>query len=306
MGLMLCYTSLPSASEAPSAWEIKEKAKYSKKGADTCLKCHDDEKEYPASAIFKSYHAVKGDKRTPFGQLQCETCHGPAGEHTVKRVRKGQTREEMIKFKTGSSVPVEQRNEVCTSCHQKQDKSHWQGNTHQINDVACHDCHQIHAEKNDIRESKNLQVEVCGKCHQDKKLAANRFSTHPIKYGQQMGCSDCHSLHDSDNDQLLAKASINDTCYQCHAEKRGPFLWEHEPASENCALCHSPHGSNNKAMLTSRAPVLCQNCHSSEGHPSIANGSSSLSSNLLLGRSCANCHSKVHGSNHPSGHLLHR
>ena len=33
---------------------------------------------------------------------------------------------------------------------------------------------------------------------------------------------------------MLKEASVNDNCYKCHAEKRGPFLWEHPPVRENC------------------------------------------------------------------------
>ena len=68
--------------------EVKQEADYSDAGADTCLKCHDDASEYPAVAIFRSSHAVIGDKRTPFGQLQCESCHGPAGEHSKDGLKK--------------------------------------------------------------------------------------------------------------------------------------------------------------------------------------------------------------------------
>ena len=31
-----------------------------------------------------------------------------------------------------------------------------------------------------------------------------------------------------------SSAPSNETCYQCHAEKRGPFLWEHQPARDDC------------------------------------------------------------------------
>ena len=37
---------------------------------------------------------------------------------------------------------------------------------------------------------------------------------------------------------------LNDTCYDCHAEFRGPYLWEHAPVPEDCSNCHDPHGSN--------------------------------------------------------------
>jgi predicted CXXCH cytochrome family protein len=66
---------------------------------------------------------------------------------------------------------------------------------------------------------------------------------------------------------LMAKASINDTCYQCHAEKRGPFLFEHAPVRENCLNCHTPHGSNQNTLLVAPIPFLCQQCHSNFLHP---------------------------------------
>jgi DmsE family decaheme c-type cytochrome len=108
----------------------------------------------------------------------------------------------------------------------------------------------------------------------------------------------------------LVRQTLNDTCYQCHAEKRGPYLWEHAPVSEDCGLCHAPHGSNHPGMLTRRAPLLCQSCHSQSGHPSVPQTADGLAngvpSQFLLAQSCMNCHTQVHGSNHPSGSKLMR
>ena len=63
-------------------------------------------------------------------------------------------------------------------------------------------------------------------------------------------------------------------------------------------------------MLTQRPPLLCQSCHSQSGHPSVPHGSGGLAdgnpSPYLLSGSCLNCHSQVHGSNHPSGVNLSR
>ena len=63
-------------------------------------------------------------------------------------------------------------------------------------------------------------------------------------------------------------------------------------------------------MLVARAPLLCQGCHSQSGHPSIARDAGGLAggtpSAYLLGQSCLNCSSQIHGSNHPSGSKLMR
>jgi predicted CXXCH cytochrome family protein len=67
--------------------------------------------------------------------------------------------------------------------------------------------------------------------------------------------------------------------------------------------CHDPHGSNHDRMLVARPPMLCQRCHIGSRHPStIYDGTQHANaSNRMLGRSCVNCHSTVHGSNHPAG-----
>ena len=127
-----------------------------------------------------------------------------------------------------------------------------------------------------------------------------------------MACTDCHSPHGDTIGTELVRETINETCDLCHAEKRGPYLWEHAPVAEDCTICHSPHGSNQPALLAKRAPLLCQDCHSPADHPSVARTSQSLpggsagGSIFLVAGGCTNCHSRVHGSNHPAGAKLMR
>jgi DmsE family decaheme c-type cytochrome len=120
-----------------------------------------------------------------------------------------------------------------------------------------------------------------------------------------MSCSDCHNPHGAPGPVLLSENTINDTCYQCHEDKRGPFLWEHQPVREDCTLCHTPHGATQPRMLIARMPYLCNMCHSENFHPSTLRSGTGVpprgASDNLLARSCINCHSQVHGSNHPSG-----
>jgi hypothetical protein len=64
-------------------------------------------------------------------------------------------------------------------------------------------------------------------------------------------------------------------------------------------------------MLKARGPMLCQSCHSEAGHPSLAPVAAAglaggQRSPYVLGQNCLNCHSQVHGSNHPSGSKLMR
>lgn len=294
---------------------------YTDRGADTCLKCHDEDDDYPVYDIFKSKHAQVGDRRTPFAGLQCEACHGPGiagpdamqeiidrGGHTG-RVRGGQERPPIINFGPDADTPVETQNRMCTNCHRGQDHIGWQGSAHQGGDVACASCHKLHVDRDPVLQTRT-QAEVCYSCHLRQRADFAKPSAHPVRFGQ-ISCSDCHSTHGSIADDLLVKPTLNQTCYTCHAEKRGPLLWEHAPVTEDCSLCHTAHGSIHPGMLSKRAPLLCQQCHSQNGHPSVALTGAGLvggasPSTLLLGRSCVNCHVQVHGSNHPSGVKLMR
>jgi DmsE family decaheme c-type cytochrome len=125
-----------------------------------------------------------------------------------------------------------------------------------------------------------------------------------------MTCTDCHNPHHAAADHLLKRNTVNQLCWSCHAELRGPYLFEHAPVTEDCTLCHTAHGSIHRALLKKRPPLLCQNCHSQAGHPSLAFTRDGLPANnpsaFVVGGSCLNCHSQVHGSNHPSGSKLMR
>jgi DmsE family decaheme c-type cytochrome len=314
------------AAATPAADEARPVllSEYTKKGADTCLKCHDESREYPVFDILKTKHGQVSDERSPFGGLQCEACHGPGvsgvaameealerGGH-VGKVRPGQERPPILNFGSKSDEPVELQNKMCLNCHQDADHIGWQGSVHEGGDLACANCHRIHVAEDPVL-NKGTQPEVCFNCHLKERAEFLKPSNHPVRFGL-MACSDCHTVHEAVHEaiseSLLKKPTLNQMCYTCHAEKRGPLLWEHAPVTEDCSLCHTPHGSIHPTLLSKRAPLLCQQCHSQSGHPSVAHTASGLStgvsSGFLLADSCLNCHTQVHGSNHPSGVKLMR
>lgn len=280
---------------------------YTERGADTCIKCHDEDSEFPVFSIFKTKHAVRADARTPMANLQCEACHGPGAEHAVD-VPEDQPQPPILAFGRKSHVPAKAQNRMCLDCHEGQARMHWTGSEHERAEVGCADCHRVHAPRDAVL-AKPEQPAVCQTCHQNVRADFLKPSVHPVRFGV-MGCSDCHNTHGSVTERLLAKPSLTQLCTSCHAEKRGPFLWEHAPATEDCTTCHVPHGSIHRGLLTKRAPLLCQQCHSQAGHPSVAYTPAGLPggspSGFLLAQSCLNCHSQVHGSNHPSGVKLMR
>ncbi len=280
---------------------------YSPQGADSCLPCHGKGMPKSATAIFLTKHASRTDPDSPFASLQCETCHGPGEAHVNGRQR-GKNVPPKVIFGPKSTTPAQVQNQICLDCHTDHGRLGWMGSRHETADISCASCHQIHRERDRVFDPL-AQQETCFNCHAKRRTDALKTSSHPLRFGN-MSCSNCHDPHNGNNDFLLLRSTVNETCYLCHAEKQGPFLWEHAPVAEDCSLCHQPHGSNHAALLKRRPPLLCQQCHSPQGHPSTAFTAEeiedSFSNRFLLGRACLNCHSQVHGSNHPSGATLHR
>lgn len=278
---------------------------YSPHGADTCLGCHKTDPK--VMAIFRTVHAHPHDPHGPFGPggLQCEACHGPGGAH-VKAY--GIKPAGIVVFGPGSPTPVAKQNAMCLSCHRSTVGHAWLESAHAANAVSCADCHRIHSAVDPVREPAR-QAAVCEKCHQAVRAAFVKPFHHPVPEGT-MTCSSCHDPHGSTARAMLVKHTINETCTSCHTSLRGPFLWEHQPVSDNCDDCHNPHGSVQPALLLERPPLLCQQCHDPAGHPSIPYGPRGLPPGMpnpyLLVRGCINCHSQVHGSNSPSGRDLMR
>lgn len=215
-----------------------------------------------------------------------------------------------------------EKSQTCLACH-SQTSAHatWRGSKHESAGLSCLDCHSAHQRAISDRiespsfvtaqaETKLLkqrtESETCYQCHSDVRKSEYQRSTHLFKNEDResrMNCSSCHDTHGSTTDKLLKSNSLNETCYGCHAEKRGPYLWEHAPSRENCANCHKAHGSSNTSLLKARTPMLCQQCHIQGRHQTVAGKSNSV---FQFNRACTTCHSQVHGSNHPSGINLQR
>ena len=300
---ILCFT-LSGVVFADEVEDVAAQAEYSK-SANQCMACHREGRDRAAHEVFLTPMGISGSPASPFadGRHDCETCHGPSNTHRKKQ-KDGSRLLPAITF--DEKTPVVTQNEICMACHDDSTMMHWPGSMHEEEEVACASCHEVHAAR-DPALDKLAQQEKCFSCHPRTRSETFRNSSHPLRFGE-MTCTDCHNPHDGSNDFLLKRFTVNETCYTCHAEKRGPFLWEHAPVTEDCGLCHNPHGSNHAALLKQRSPLLCQQCHAPGGHASTGYTTElvedSFQQRFLLGRSCANCHSQVHGSNHPSGVMI--
>jgi len=293
----------PQAASPPSGM-------YTLQGAKTCLQCHNTP---DVTEIMNTPMGVKGDSRTPFAQHECESCHGPSEQHANGH---GQTKPEpAVVFAGPHTSPVEVRNQVCLGCHQAGLRMNWQGSQMQQAGVACTDCHKAHAAK-DPMLVKLSQPQVCITCHEQQRAETFLYSHHPIREGKVV-CSDCHNPHGSPGPKLLREFTVNETCYKCHADKRGPFLWEHQPVRDACTNCHTPHGSTEARLFKERMNFLCSSCHSAVSNNSGGafggahsipgqQGGVAINSALANQRRCVSCHSQIHGSNSPNGAFFFR
>jgi DmsE family decaheme c-type cytochrome len=222
--------------------------------------------------------------------------------HTV-RSHDGSSVGGIISFrKDDPSRRVEDNNAICLACHERGDQTYWNGSVHESRAVACTECHTVMVPvSRKFALKTKTELETCFQCHKDQRAKIFRSAHMPIREGK-VTCTNCHNPHGSATEALLKENSINDNCYKCHAEKRGPFLFEHAPVRQNCLSCHDPHGTNTEYMLKVSRPRLCAECHGF-GHGGLTQGPRSVET---FGRSCQNCHTAIHGSNSPSGPLLQR
>lgn len=270
-------------------------------GQDKCTTCHE-----PQTNAYKATpHGRPSLDRSPAAARGCETCHGPGKGH----VDDVGDKTKISRFTTTGMAPRE-ASEICTTCHDRGTHALWTGSQHDQRNVGCPTCHSVHSFKGEKQLKTATQPELCASCHRNVVNRMYRFNHMPVGEGK-LACASCHNPHGSPNVKLLkAGTTVNEACTSCHAEKRGPYLWEHAPVANACVTCHEPHGSNNERLLVAKVPFLCQRCHVTSRHPpTVYEGftlRTSASANRLTGAGCVKCHVQIHGSNAPSGKYFHR
>ena len=253
---------------------------------DVCQTCHQELWE-------KHFQSTPHRALLSGGQHGCQGCHGPAQAH----VDSGGDKTKIVRFE--SLTPAES-SAICTKCHQASlETQNFSKSEHLANGVACTSCHDPHnsADVNFLLKAK--QTDLCFSCHKTKQAEFARPYRHRVDSGL-IQCSDCHNPHGTQTGgQLRTAAGQFAICTKCHADKMGPFVFEHAPmkTGESCVYCHTPHGSTNPRLLAvNNISFLCLRCHTTNnvgqapGVPSFHNLSTKYTA-------CTMCHTQIHGSN---------
>ncbi|MGH9745775.1 MAG: DmsE family decaheme c-type cytochrome [Candidatus Acidiferrales bacterium] len=257
-------------------------------GSETCKPCHE--------ALYKSWETGAHWKQTlkegGIAKHGCEDCHGAAAAH----VADPSDTSKLFLFEKASAKEINAR---CLTCHAGGPQHMNALNSeHSKNDVSCTSCHsQHHAETHEFLLKKS-QPELCYGCHLQQKAQFEMPFHHRVNEGL-VQCSDCHNVHGTVGPKQVRTSSTQDAvCFQCHTDKQGPFVFEHQPVKvDGCQSCHLTHGGPNPHMLKlSNVNLLCLQCHTVSSF-SGAPGAPSFHNQASFFQSCVLCHSQVHGSN---------
>jgi len=293
LGLLAWCVTAVAAAEPGAAGKVPIPGQ-----AAACAACHPGQAKGWATTL---HRRTVGAPQVPAARQGCTACHETAAAHLADVTDKA-------KRPSLAGYSGEQIAALCQSCHRGGKQTFWRQSAHAGTKQGCLTCHDPHQGQGEamLREE---EPALCARCH-PTQVAENKLpSHHPIPEGK-MVCTDCHNVH-GDERGNLPESSTAEICYRCHAEKAGPFLNEHPPVTEDCATCHRPHGSPVDNLLIQDQPLLCLQCHTGhhDAHRSPLVSVSADAAGAAQGAEaivgfygkCTSCHSRIHGTDLPSG-----
>ncbi len=190
----------------------------------SCHSCH-------VSQLSTNYDLASDTYKTTWAEpgINCETCHGPAGEHVriFKAAPPGQKPRDLGLI-SNKQMTIEQQNATCAPCHAKMmvvtppfspgDRffDHF--------DLAAFESPDFYPDGRDLGENYTYTSWLMSPC---------------VKSGT-LDCVHCHTS----SGRFRWKESPNGACMQCHADKIRNLSehTRHEPesAGSQCISCHMP------------------------------------------------------------------
>ena len=226
-----------------------------------CYSCHISQLSTNFDLESESYHTTWRE-----AGINCETCHGPAGEHVriFKNLKEGEKAPEDIGLIVTSTFTHEQHNASCSPCHAKMNPitpSYMPGDKYFDNyNVTTLEDRDFFADGRDLGENYTLTGWMMNKCVQESELhcvtchtssGRNRFKDNP-----NQACLSCHNNRTQDLETHTGhKAKDGLTCLSCHMPKRefvGNFLRSD----------HSFRPPMPEATIRFGSPNACNQCHS--------------------------------------------
>ena len=226
-----------------------------------CYSCH-------VSQLSTNYDPKADTYHTSWTEagINCETCHGPSGEHNklARATPKGQPLPELRLIRT-KTMTKEQRNDLCASCHAKASPLSLEYKPEErffdhFNLVTLEDS-DYYSDGRDLGENYTFTSWRMSPC---------------VKSGQ-LDCLHCHTS--SGRYRFKDEAKANDACRPCHEERvKNATAHTHHPEESpgnRCRSCHMPMTAFARmnrtdhsmlpptpaATIAYKSPNACNICH---------------------------------------------
>lgn len=253
-----------------------------------CYSCHTEEQKRFTSQL----------AHRPVATGDCYKCHDAHGTESANML-------------------VKPENELCRTCHSVSTASfknaHFGFPMDNVECAKCHDPHSVpktsskliypdqhepfkdricmacHVDKTSVKTKKEGRA-LCMECHSKSSSLFDRRIVHEAL--QMEGeCLNCHTPHAGFTSNYLNKPDVK-VCFTCHDKGLFEKKFPHQPAAENCSICHEVHSSDNFKLLNKANEMdLCLQCHDADKthlHPMGKDVKDPRTGTTLV---CTSCHS---------------
>lgn len=198
-----------------------------------CLECHASYVK-SADSTTDPHMMVNFDKNTLIAGVDCERCHGPAGDHVYYQTTHpgDKTAQHIITY---ASLTRTEKLNMCTVCHSGSSGTMLRSTfgfkpNDNLTDYKIEDIFQT-------TDPNKLDVHA----NQGRLLAASKCFIN-----SSMDCATCHNLHVNQRQQL---AMYSQKCMNCHSIANHNFCPEASKLGavikSNCIDCHMPNKPSN-------------------------------------------------------------